>query len=229
MTLGLVYLHCGEISRARREMLSVQRYASSTGTVYLEFFTLWAQAQMDEMDGRIDAARARYLELLDLWDRSGDRHEVLPGLRAAATFFSRQALVPETNRCAAIAGKLGAQSGNPESIATLAYVLGEAALVSGKEDEAIKNFTRAFETLHQNDLQVEAMIAASRVGEVLIAAGRQDPGHWGRDRLPPVFRKFWINPGEDPQMPAAIRHRRNPFGTACPHDNGKWRECLPKD
>jgi DNA-binding CsgD family transcriptional regulator len=176
LALSLVALHRGELKTARRVLQDFDREVRAGGLLIYELFSLWELAMLEQLEGRPAGADAHFLRLLDTWERTEDRHEVLPGLRAAATFYARQGRAAETNRCARAAGRIASVSGNPEASATLAYVLGEAAFSAGKADESLPHFARACALFRQHELMVDGLWADARLGEVMCLEGSAEEG-----------------------------------------------------
>lgn len=176
LALSLVAMHRGEIKTARRVLQEFDREVRAGGLVIYELFTIWELASLALLEGRPDEAGASFLRLLDTWERTEDRHEVLPGLRAAATYFERAGRLAEVNRCALAAGRIASVSANPEAAATLAFVLGESVLASGKEAEAAAHFRRASELFRRHELAVDGLAADARLGEVLCRTNERGEG-----------------------------------------------------
>jgi len=176
LSLSLVHLHRGEAKPARKLITELDRKARDCGVVLFELFTLWELAQLSELEDDPQRAGEYYGRLLDTWETTEDRHEVLPGLRAAAGFFADRDRVADVNRCSAIAGRIVSVSGNPEATATLSCALAEAARLQGNLDESLEHYLRAHELVMSRELTVDAIRTGWRAGKALVEVDRLEAG-----------------------------------------------------
>lgn len=168
---GLVRAQRGETKQARRLLqraLEVSRRFSLTA---MEMTCLYALAVVGENDADTEATRRYYTQLIDRWGTTEERHDVIPWLSWASSFFSSQGSESETTRCAEELASIASLTGNPEAVGALAHALGETAMLHGKPGEAAEQFQRAVERFEQLNVPLEQALSRQRAGVALAVAG----------------------------------------------------------
>ena len=152
-------------------------------------------ALADELDGEIEAAVDRNRELIELARTlTTDVHHFAPTLRWAGTFFATQRDTEHVNACADALSDLAARFGGADTVAALAHVLGEAALLAGRPDNAAREFGRAIELLAEVEAPFEVAVTKLRAGPAFAAAGERDVGVDCLVEAYRIFRKLGARP-----------------------------------
>jgi DNA-binding NarL/FixJ family response regulator len=185
--LGLIHAWRGEARRAQELLSEASAHARRHGTLIDQLVVAWALAQLDELDGRHDAARERARAVLDRWTEAGVDHQLrvaslyetgraVGALRAMATFFSEREMTAEVRVCAKVLADLAGEANTPEGLAGLAHALGEIAVLGGDADQAASHFDRALELVRELELPFERAQTQLRAGATLAAAGQREAG-----------------------------------------------------
>lgn len=173
---GIIRSYRGETRPARKHLQTAFSQMQRDRSLAMQLITLWGLAQLEEYEGETSKADEYYRQLLALWSDTGDIHDALPGMGAAASFFSARGLEKETTLCVDGLARMASVSGNYEALATLAHALGEIALLQGNAGEAARQFLQAaaqFETL---ELPVERLKSQFRGGIAFTRAGERETG-----------------------------------------------------
>jgi DNA-binding CsgD family transcriptional regulator len=109
------------------------------------------------------------------------------GLRWGATFAARRADRELVHACADALARYAARFASGETVAALAQVLGEAALLEGQADRAVGQFTQAIDRLAEVDSPFERAHAQLRAGVATAAAGERE---LAVERLVESYRAF---------------------------------------
>lgn len=182
---GLVRAHRGETKQARKLLQSSLDIARRYELGAMELIDLYALAVVGENDDDPDAAEGFYRQLFERWKTTEERHDAIPWLCWAATFFCERGFERETTMCAEELASIASESNNVEALAGLAYALGETALVQNKPDEAAKQFEQSIARMEKLEVPLEQALAQYRLGVALRRARR------GRDavaRLTSAYR-----------------------------------------
>jgi tetratricopeptide (TPR) repeat protein len=174
--LGIIRAYRGETRQARKYLQNSLSQAQRDQSIPLQLIAVWSLAQVEEYEGEISKAEGYYRQLLTLWKKTRDIHDSLPGMGAAVTFFATRGFEKETTLCVDALAQMASVTGNHEALATLAYALGETALLQGNAGEATSQFLQAMNQFEKLELPVEQLKAEFRAGMAFIQAGKQDTG-----------------------------------------------------
>ena len=125
--LGIVAALRGTAGRARPHLEASLQIARRIELTAMELISSWGLALCDRLEGDEAGAVDRCRRLLARWDRTEERHYVVPPLRWAATVLAEQHDAAGVRACADALARIAAQTAQPEAIAALATTLGEAA------------------------------------------------------------------------------------------------------
>jgi DNA-binding CsgD family transcriptional regulator/tetratricopeptide (TPR) repeat protein len=174
--LGIVAAQRGSAHRARPHLEASLQAARRIELTAMELISTWGLALCDRLDadeaGAVDWCR----RLLARWERTEERHYVVPALRWAATLFAEQSDVAGVRACADALARIAAQTAHPEAIAALATTLGEAAWLDGDAEAAAAHFASAVEAISVRDLPFERAEIGRRAGVALVRVGRRTDG-----------------------------------------------------
>ncbi len=169
--LGLLAAHRGEVRPALLRSEACLQASRRTGIVAMTFFAWWGLALAREVAGDAEAAGEAYRGLLETWRGTEDRHDAVPGLACAATFFAGRGEVQAAAGCAEALQRIGALNPNPEMIGAARQAAAELDLLAGRATEAARGFAEALRCFEQRDLSVERVRARLRLGVALAASG----------------------------------------------------------
>lgn len=160
--------HRQALSGLEESRVALRKY----GVLSLEFHLLWAQAFALESEGDHDAASRTYLHLLDLWDDTDDRHDVVPGAVSAAAFFRDTGDQRQMARITDVLHTVVAANDNKESRAARAAVLAENAASAKDWKGAIGRMIEARDGYDLLGVPIERALIRRRLGRVLADAGQ---------------------------------------------------------
>jgi tetratricopeptide (TPR) repeat protein len=152
--LGLVAAHRGNVA-ARAHLKESLRYARRHHAVLVELLDFWGLAVHFEHDGSLPDTAENYRRMLSLWQKSEDRHDLVPGICAAARFFAAQGDILQLARCVDAVTTMYRAGENAECGATLAYVLAEQSFHAGRAAEASQHFQEAVRGFGELKLPLE--------------------------------------------------------------------------
>ena len=174
--LGIVAASRGSARLARPHLEASLQTARRIELAAMELISSWGLAVCDRLEhdeaGAIDQCR----QLLARWERTEERHYVVPALRWAATVFAEQGDGAGVRACADALARIAAETAQPEGIAALAAALGEAALLEGDAAAASTHLVSALEAISLRDLPLERAEIGRRAGVALVRAGRRTEG-----------------------------------------------------
>ena len=108
-------------------------------------------------------------------------------LRQASTFAARRGDKALVYACADSAASWASRFGSADTLAALAHVLGEVALVEGDPASAADQFGQALERLADVEAPFERALTQRALGVALLAAGDRE---LGVERLTSAYRTF---------------------------------------
>ena len=174
--LGIVSALRGSPGRARPHLEASLQIARRIELTAMELISSWGLALCDRLDGDLAGAVERCHRLLVRWERTEERHYVVPTLRWAGVVFAEQGDAAGVRACADALARIAAQTAQPEAIAALAATLGEAAWLEGDAEAAAAHFASAVEAVSARDLPFERAEIGRRAGVALVRIGRRTDG-----------------------------------------------------
>jgi predicted ATPase/DNA-binding CsgD family transcriptional regulator len=181
--LGLLELQRGAITQARPLLGEALALARKTGLAGTAMVTTVGLALCDELEGK---ASGRWDELVrEIPDALTNGYA--PGLRWGATFAARRGERELVHACADALATYAARFASAETLAALAQVLGEAALLEGEPYRAVEQFTQAIDRLAEVDAPFDRAHAQMRAGAATAVAGERE---LAVERLVDAYRTF---------------------------------------
>lgn len=174
--LGALHALRGDARAARPLLLEAAALARRIELAAMELLAAWGLALVDDLNAAREAAIARCRDLLDRWERTKERHYVVPALRWAATYCAEHGADREARACAAALATIAADTGQPEALAALAHALGETALLDGDPAQAAAQFGQALDLLRDRQLPLDRAQTERRAGNALALAGQREAG-----------------------------------------------------
>ena len=187
-TAGYVLAARGRTADARRWLVELESTSRRLQIPAGLAEALVSLALADEVDGVPDAARDRYLELLELGRRElTNAHHTAPTMRAAVAYFGERGETAHVAACTDLLSEVAARFSSGDMLAALAYALAETAALAGEFEEAAAQFVRALELLQELGWPFEVALTELRAGPVFVAAGNRETGI---DLLVSAYRCF---------------------------------------
>jgi DNA-binding CsgD family transcriptional regulator len=180
-TIGLIAAARGATKRARRLLGQSLALTKEIG-LQVEVST-FGLALVDELEG-MDSPRWQELVTMPVESMSSSRARCL---RMAATFAARRGNTRLVYQCAESSASWASQFPSADTLAALAHVLGEVALVEGEPASASEQFGQALERLAEIEAPFERALTQARAGIALIEAGERE---LGVERLTGAYRTF---------------------------------------
>jgi ATP/maltotriose-dependent transcriptional regulator MalT len=169
--MGLVFAFRGETKKAIKSLKESLRLSRKLEITAAELLFMWGLAIVHENESDDASALENYRSIITLWEKTQDRHDVIPALIWASRLFAANKLEKETTQCAEVLASIASATGNQEAMAALAYTLGEKALLNDNIDEAITQFSQALDHLDKLEIPLEQLYIEFRLGTVLKQKG----------------------------------------------------------
>lgn len=169
--LGLLHAHRGEPRTAVRMLESSMDWCRGAGFLVMDLFNLPGLALVAESTGKSDEAARRYVEMLEFWRSTDDRHNAIPGLLLAANFFAENDRADDTAGAAEALDRIASLTGNPEAAGAACAAAGELFLIQDDPGKAAGCFRNALAHFERVPLSVEPMLARLRLGVALLKRG----------------------------------------------------------
>jgi DNA-binding CsgD family transcriptional regulator len=163
----------GEHRQALARLEETRRDLRRHGVLSLEFHLLWAAAYCRGTSGDTAGAAETYHRLIDTWETTEDRHDVIPGAVSAAAFFADAGETTHLARLTDLMHTLVSDHDTAESRAARSAVLGEVSLVERDWPAALAHFTAARDGYDLLGVAVERTLIRHRFARALVAAGRE--------------------------------------------------------
>jgi len=182
VTLGLIAAARGFTTRAHRHLRRSLAFARDLGLTGVEEESTCGLALVHELRG--ERAGWRELVAMPIEHMVSGRPRTL---RLAATFGGRHGDTELVYACADAIASWAPRFGSDDSLAALAHVLGEVAMVEGDHATAADQLGQAFDRLGEIDAPFERALTQARLGSALIAVGERAIGV---ERLTGAYRTF---------------------------------------
>jgi DNA-binding CsgD family transcriptional regulator/tetratricopeptide (TPR) repeat protein len=207
--------HRRAFAKLEESRIALRRF----GVLSFEFHLLWAQAISFESAGARDEAAKVYRRMLDLWDDTEDRHDILPGAVSAAAFFSDAVNAQQLARVTDVLHTIARDNDNDESRAARLAVLAETAAANGDWATAVTHMTGARVGYDRLGVAVERALVRRRLARMLIVAGRELEAATEREACAVIARQLGmrttlasidVGPGSPaPRRDAALTGRQH--------------------
>ncbi len=169
--IAAIRTHRGETRVARRMLNEANAEARRHGSPVMQLLNTWAIAALAEYEDDDDLADRHYRDILDGWSKTEDRHDLIPALRSASTFFATHEADAELSQCVNALTDLASTSSSQEVVAAVAHTLGEAAMRNNDYNEAARHFQQSAILLEKLGLPLEVAKSQLRGGIALHRAG----------------------------------------------------------
>lgn len=172
--LGLLHAHRGETRPALRLLTHSLEQCRRIGLLLLDLFNLPGLALVAEASGATDEAMRRWIEFVEFWRTTDDRHDGIPGLSGAVCFFAAQGREHDAASAAEALALIAAHTANPEATGAAQAAAGELLLLRGAPEPAAVELRRALAAYEQRVLSVEPIRTRLRLAVALQRTGAQE-------------------------------------------------------
>jgi ATP/maltotriose-dependent transcriptional regulator MalT len=171
--LGSILGVRGQTRRARPLLLESASLARHIELAAMELNAAWGHALTDQAAGAPSPAAERCRWILERWQRTEERHYVVPPLRWATTLLGESGDGDGARACTAALAQIATDAGQDEAMSALSHALGELALLDGNAEQAAVQFGRALELLRGVGAPFERAESGRRAAAELALAGRR--------------------------------------------------------
>jgi ATP/maltotriose-dependent transcriptional regulator MalT len=171
--LGSILGVRGQTRRARPLLLESASLARHIELAAMELNAAWGHALTDQAAGAPASAAERCRWILERWQRTEERHYVVPPLRWATTLLAEAGDGDGARACTAALAQIATDAGQEEAMSALSHALGELALLDGNAEQAAVQFGRALELLRGVGAPFERAESGRRAAAALALAGRR--------------------------------------------------------
>jgi DNA-binding CsgD family transcriptional regulator len=176
LVIGQIKAYRGDLKSAMKAIEQSNQIAIQINFKLMTLLNLWAKGVILEFDKKWEESRQYYQQLVAFWQESEDRHDVLGGICAAATFFADHDQYEDLSKCISASAAIAEETGNPEAIGVLSYTLGMLSLSDKRLDEACKNFDKAYKLFKDLEVPLQVIMTQCQLGKVLIRMNKKEEG-----------------------------------------------------
>jgi DNA-binding CsgD family transcriptional regulator len=173
LVIGLIRLLRGETKTAGHYLQDAYTLIMQANFHLLDPLLHWAMGMLHESENQPDKAHHSYCQLLNYWDKSGDVHDILPGLCSAISFFANHDYREECNQTVQVLSSIANQTGNAEAVGSLSFALGEMASYGRQYGEAVVHYTHAIRAFDELSVTQQLIMALCRKSTAHLAAGEK--------------------------------------------------------
>jgi len=176
LVIGQIKAYRGDIKSAMNAIEKSDQIALQINFKLIILLNLWGKAVILEFDQKWEESRQQYQQLLTYWQESEDRHDVLGGICAAATFFADHKHYEDLPKCVSVSAMIAEETGNPEAIGVLSYALGMSSMADNRLEEAYKNLDKALKLFKDLEIPLQIIMTQCQLGKVSMQLGKKDEG-----------------------------------------------------
>lgn len=163
-TKGVILAFRGEIKSAQKNLNRSIEIALKHDAVANQMFALWGLAVLSEYSSDLTKSVHCYLDVINLWKKTQEKHDIILFLIWAGYFFSDTSLRSELTLCTQLLDNIASSTGNPEALTGLAFILGENAVFDGNYLSAIEQYYGALDHLEKLNMPFLQMLIHYRIG-----------------------------------------------------------------
>lgn len=173
---GLVHAYRGETRQARGNLQKALSEGRKRKIFAMEMLAYWGLAIVEENEQAWDTSGQYHNRILECWDRSEDRHDIIAPLCSAVAFFADRGMAAEASQCTQILTTIASHSASQEALSGLAYALGLSALLNEDAVSAQQQFEQSLLHLEKLDIPVAHALVSRQLGHTKIRNGQREDG-----------------------------------------------------
>jgi ATP/maltotriose-dependent transcriptional regulator MalT len=151
-------------------------------------------AKINELKGNVEGAREWYCKIIEDWDKTQEKHDVLLSLMDAAMFFREQNEQVWLKKSLEIFSFISKETGNTEALGCMAFGLGLDAMLQQKPEAAISHLKEAQKYLEPLHVPYQLLLVEYHLGLSLLLSGTPEKGQQLLAGLLPRANKMGLGP-----------------------------------
>lgn len=163
-TKGVILALRGEIKSAQKNLHRSIELAVKHDALANQMFAAWGLAILSEYSSDIQRTIQSYIDVIKIWEKTQDKHDIILFLVWAGYFFSENSLRNELNVCTQSLNNIAASTGNYEALTALAFILGENAALDKNFSAAIEHYNTALDYVEKLTIPLLQMLINFRIG-----------------------------------------------------------------
>ena len=171
---SLIKTYRGELKTAKKYHRAANERARSIHFEMLLNIGRWGAGVYLEVSGQEEKAYHQYNLMLEEWQYTEDKHDILVGFSSAAIFYEEQGHQQEVIKCVDHCARIAEVTGNPEAIATLSFCLGVSSNMTRRFEEAISHLQKALKNFHNLDVVLQIIYTRYQLGKALLNIGKKE-------------------------------------------------------
>ncbi len=128
-------------------------------------------AKIAEVSRELSVAGEWYNKIVDEWEETKEKHDVLFSIMQAACFFRENVNEQKLKKSIEIIFYISQQTGNPEGMGCLAFVLGQDALLHNNYSLALEHFHKSRKYYQSLDVPYQLFLIDFNCAETFMKAG----------------------------------------------------------
>lgn len=158
LVVALIKIYRGEKKPAEKYLQQSYFLAQKVDFRMMILLIYWGKAAAAEWDGKVEAARSHYLSMLDFWQQSQEKHDILVGLFFATAFFAKNGFENEINRIIPVITEIANDTNNPEAIGSLSFAIAEISSLHQHYQEASEQYLKALDYFSSLNVPLQTIV-----------------------------------------------------------------------
>ncbi len=171
---SLIKTYRGELKTAKKYHRAANELARSVNFEMLLNIGRWGAGVYLEVSGQQEKAFHQYNLMLEEWQHTEDKHDILVGFSSAAIFYEEHGHQQEVIKCVDHCARIAEVTGNPEAIATLSFCLGVSSNMTKRFEEAISHLRKALKNYKNLDVALQIIYTRYQLGKALLNIGKKE-------------------------------------------------------
>jgi len=162
--MGIIQAFRGENKKAEKNLKMALDKSRILNITAAELIILTGLAIYNDFSDKSEESKENYISILNLWQKSQDRHDVILSFIWASYFFSNNSDEKELSKLTEALASIASQTGNPEALTGLSFALGERAMLNKEYGNAIEQYNRSAVHLTKLEVPLISMLVDFRKG-----------------------------------------------------------------
>lgn len=193
-TRAVINAFRGERKLAEKNRKLFDELVRLHGGAYMQFHVFWGMGVLACLNGENDVANRELSNLLDHWYVTEDRHDAVPGLLSACSFYVETNQTALLAKCTDIINTILADSNNAENRSARDAVLAEGAWVKGDIQKAIELAQSAIEGYEEQKMPIEVAFISQRLGRIFQSMGDTKSAETAFQKGDGIARRLGMRP-----------------------------------
>jgi predicted ATPase/class 3 adenylate cyclase/DNA-binding CsgD family transcriptional regulator len=178
--MALIHTFRGTLKTAGRYHKEAWHRAHSVESQMLLNIGRWGVAVYQEYLGKNDKAFVQYNTMLEEWQKTEDKHDILAALSSASSFYASQGHKVEAIKCVDHCARIAEETGNPEAIGMLSFCLGVSTYLLEQYDASVTHLQNALQYFKKLNIPLQVVHAEYQLGKAYSELGNTGEAvrHW---------------------------------------------------